>query len=189
MDSVYKSLFALIALILVVLLLFSFSTPASSSLDEEQARAFVQADLEGVEAFRLESVKQEGEKWFFDVLVLKNAHSACPSLVWRHYQLFPISFRLEPALTSCAKRTAPLIYPEEAMLNTASLAGFSNAYGCAFNAVNPSQDSINDCKYFSEGEFTALNADSGDFVVLWVNEDNTEQKTWLVVDKSTGLVK
>lgn len=173
-----------------VLFVYSFSTTSSSEeLSFQQAKNFVKEDLVSTEAYRFASETQAGDKFYFDVLVSTNAHGVCPTLEKRHYELFPISYRSEKIITSCSERSPPLLYQEEAVINTGKLPRvqkLTNPYSCVFDSTNFDSEAAANCNYFSKQEFDSLELPVGFFAVLWV--DSSGSKFWALVDKSTGSI-
>ncbi len=126
----------LAALLLAILLGYSFLPHLNQPLTKEQAEAFLAQDLSasGAEWQVLES-KQDGGSWQFTVLVAQNAHSTCPQVEKRYYTLPPVSYRPDPLISDCSvPRESKLLFREEALINSALYLKIKDGYGCAFKS-------------------------------------------------------
>src|SRR3989344_3073101 len=166
-----RNYFALIALMFVILFLYSLSQQLYKPLTEEQARAFVLQDVSSLNAESrfIGASSFDGKQWGFEVLVTTNAHSSCPTAERRLYTLPPVSFRPATFIDACYPR-AKLFYREEALINSANLLGIKDdGYGCAFPASANWFEETAYCPSLSPSEAAAfavgLAADS--WIVLW----------------------
>ncbi|HLD76319.1 MAG TPA: hypothetical protein VI874_04825 [Candidatus Norongarragalinales archaeon] len=123
--------------LIVLFIAYPLLTPSVSGLNQAQAREYVLEDLkplmtgEGVEA-RFVRLEKNETRWEADVLLSRNAHSACPTLEKRYYTLFPIGFRSEFLVDTCTD-AVDINYREQALISAAKKTnpGF-RPYGCAF---------------------------------------------------------
>jgi hypothetical protein len=172
-----RNYFALIALLFVILLLYSLSQQLSKPLTLEQAKAFVLQDVSSLNAesrFIGES-SYDGKQWSFEVLVTTNAHSPCPTAERRLYTLPPVSFRPATFIDSCYPR-AKIFYREEALIDSANSLGIKDGYGCAFPANADWFGETSYCPSLSPSEAAAfaegLPADS--WIVLWTRDGSSK---------------
>ncbi len=130
-------LVALSVVVILGVLVYPYVNSVGTPLSQEQAVAFVLDDVRPLESqgigARVVDVRPDGARWAVDVLLTRNAHSACPSVEKRAYTLPPIGYRTEALLSAC---TAPvsISYREEALIASAKRlpALGAGAYGCAF---------------------------------------------------------
>ncbi len=183
-----KNYFFLAVLLLVILLLYSFFPRFQQPLSEAQAKAFLAQDLGSLNSeWRILNTGKSGETWEFEVLVVQNAHSPCPSAEKRFYKLPPVSFRPEPFINSCYERSK-LFFREEALINSAIKLGISDGYGCAFKADANWFEEKNYCPALDENAIASFA--SGLPSTAWVAVWNFGSETkYIALDEDNNVLK
>jgi len=183
-----KGYFVLAALLLAILLLYSFIPRSQTPLSEEQAKAFLAQDLDSlnVDWRVLGSSKSDGG-WNFDVLVTQNAHSPCPTVERRLYTLPPVSFRPEAFITSCYEREK-ILFREEALINSAKTLGISDGYGCAFKADANWREEKSYCPSLDENAVAsfASGLPAGTWIAVWNYGSTT---SYVALDEDNNVLK
>jgi len=140
----------LVGLLLVVFLALGFfSRPAvieerESAIDfvlKEAAGAYPNASMREINAVR------EGDRWKVDVKISLNAHSPCPTVIVRKYELLPIFFREEQIIKNCMV-SGTIVFEEEAVAASArtGLAKTAAESGALWYATYFSKDVIDAVK-------------------------------------------
>lgn len=164
-------------LVVLAAVAYPYVFPVNGSLDQNGAVAFVMDDVrplegQGVQA-RVVDARSDAGKWAVDVLLTRNAHSACPAVEKRLYTLPPVAFRSESLLSSC-NTPVSIDYREEALIASANALGDlgSGAYGCAFTSYEL-ETSI------ADSEFTTY-CPSADVPSLRAFADGLPANLWVV---------
>ncbi|MEM4254736.1 MAG: hypothetical protein QXR53_00205 [Candidatus Norongarragalinales archaeon] len=181
-----KIYFFLAALLLAIFLLYSFFPRFQQPLTEAQAKAFLAQDLESSD-WRILNSGKSGETWEFEVLVVQNAHSPCPSAEKRFYKLPPVSFRPEPFINSCYERDK-IFFREEALINSAKKLGLSDGYGCAFKAGANWFEEKAYCPALDESAIASFASDlpPDAWVAVWNLGGDTK---YLAIDEDNNVLK
>ncbi len=107
----------LIGLLLVVFLALGFSSQPPAVRERESAIDFVLKEASGAypnASIRVINAAREGEKWRVDVKIALDAHSPCPRVFVRKYELLPMFFREEQLMKNCTV-SGTIIVGEDAL--------------------------------------------------------------------------
>lgn len=183
-----KTYFFLAVLLLAIFLIYAFIPRLQQPLSEDQARAFLAQDLGSSEAeWRVLETRQNGETWEFDVLVVENAHSVCPTAEKRFYKLPPVSYRPEPFINACYERSK-IFFREEALINSAKKLGVRDGYGCAFKANANWFEEKSYCPVLDEATMAsfAQGLPANSWIALWKLGDSINL---IALDEDNNILK
>jgi hypothetical protein len=132
------------AAVAVVLVAFAYlpkpaPTPLATADAERLALNDARNSYPAAELRVLDSSDLGGGRWKVRVKVALAAHTYCPSVRVREYELLPIFFREEEVVKDCRAATGPIVYEEEALLRSLEFPAARDAaqrgqYGCALRS-------------------------------------------------------
>jgi hypothetical protein len=188
-----RLLWAAVFVVAVVLVISALSVNIQP-LSRDQAVAFVLDDVaplstQGVSARVVDVRAGDQNRFDVDVLLTKNAHTACPFVEKRFYSLLPVGFRSEPLVSSCASPVS-IHYREEALIASSSFAPVpSQGYGCGFflGSFDATAAAIY-CDGFSEQDFEAFSSglNRNVWVVSWTFQGGT---SYIALSPQAELLK
>jgi hypothetical protein len=115
----------LIVVAFVLLAVYSFFPPQAQVMDRDSAaNAALKDARDAYPNASLSILSVEGNEttgWNVKVKITLDAHSICPKVYVRDYELLPIRFREQVIMTQCDKLRAPIIYGEEAQADSGIL--------------------------------------------------------------------
>jgi len=129
-------------LVVVMVALTFMPKPAAAPLKAADAEKLALNDAilsyPAAELKVLESTPQADGTWKVRVKISPDAHTACPKVLIREYELLPILFREEAVVKNC-RAGMPIVYEEEALIKSLEAPAANSlaqigAYGCATRA-------------------------------------------------------
>ncbi|MFH0836191.1 MAG: hypothetical protein V1834_03445 [Candidatus Micrarchaeota archaeon] len=194
MQALYQRILALIAILVVVLGLYS-ALPAVNPTDLTREQAFstviqdVYKDYPTDVEVRVLSESGSDKNWKFKLLITQSPHSACPTLEVRDYELLPLRFRPESLIKDCTANT-PITYREEALIHSAQADSFAQgAFGCAFTLKDfDLTKAFEYCPALDKNEFGefASGLDENSWVIQWTKEGTAK---FIALDKNANVLK
>ena len=144
-----------IVLVGVLLVLFLALASMSQPLvinEKQSAIDFVLKDVSGTypnATIQVTNAEMVGNRWKVDVKISLDAHTACPTVFVRNYELLPIYFREQQRIKDC-KVTGSIVFEEEAVAasaksGAASAAAAQGALGYATYVSMASIEEFRNC--------------------------------------------
>jgi len=185
-------------LLVLFLALASMSQPPAIN-EKQSAIDFVLKDASGTypnATIQVTNAEMVGSRWKVDVKISIDAHTACPKVFVRNYELLPIYFREEQRIKNCVV-SGSVVFEEEAVAasaksSAASAAAAQGALGYATYVSKEAMETAANCTTcpapYSPAVAAAIQgiAPQNTWVVEWKSPG--AQSVFVVLDERGGIL-